>query len=224
MTNTHIQRGGRYYELNLQLHSKVANPYIFNPKQNYKSSSDIKAAVPAYTEKSWTTPGTYTWTVPDGVTKIRVAICGGGGGGTRTRSKVNSCTNGETSNLYINDQLKIFATGGSRISYTDFDGVSTYYSGTSGKPNPLTSGLGYNLTFNKQQGNYGKGSSVKHSNFSNHLVYGGSGGYDTNYFNVIKDDNIKIIVGNKGSNQDAAGVQVYNTSGFVLIAYGQGIE
>lgn len=30
---------------------------------------------------SWTTPGTYTWTVPKGVTSINVTIAGAGGGG-----------------------------------------------------------------------------------------------------------------------------------------------
>ena len=37
----------------------------------------VNAPKPAYTEKSWTTPGTYTWTVPEGVTRIRIAVCGG---------------------------------------------------------------------------------------------------------------------------------------------------
>ena len=40
----------------------------------------VNSAKPAYTEKSWTTAGTYTWTVPNGVTRVRVAVCGGGGG------------------------------------------------------------------------------------------------------------------------------------------------
>ena len=38
----------------------------------------VNSAKPAYTEKSWTTAGTYTWTVPAGVTRVRVAVCGGG--------------------------------------------------------------------------------------------------------------------------------------------------
>jgi len=35
----------------------------------------VNAAKPAYAEKSWTTAGTYTWTVPEGVTRVRVAVC-----------------------------------------------------------------------------------------------------------------------------------------------------
>jgi len=38
----------------------------------------VNSAKPAYTEKSWNTAGTYTWTVPSGVTKVKVAVCGGG--------------------------------------------------------------------------------------------------------------------------------------------------
>ena len=49
-----------------------------------KSGSAEKAILmmgkPPYTEKSWTTAGTYTFTVPQGVTRIRVAVCGGGSG------------------------------------------------------------------------------------------------------------------------------------------------
>lgn len=37
-------------------------------------------AKPAYAEQSWTTAGTYTWTCPSEVSRIRVAVCGGGGG------------------------------------------------------------------------------------------------------------------------------------------------
>lgn len=41
---------------------------------------------PPYTKKQWTTPGPYTFTVPQGVTKIRVTMSGGGGAGGNTLS------------------------------------------------------------------------------------------------------------------------------------------
>lgn len=225
MINTHIQRGGRYYELNLQLHSQVANPYTFNPKQNYKSSSDIKAAVPAYTEKSWTTPGTYTWTVPAGVTRVRVALCGGGGGGTDTRSKLDKATSGGTSSVSINNSIKISASGGSRITgFDDYDGGYIYYNGNGGSPNPKNDGTGWNLDFNKTSGSYGRGSKVDTFGFKPIYKYGGSGGYDTNYLEISNETILTISVGNKGSNYDNSGLAVDSTSGFVLIAYGEGIE
>jgi len=55
----------------------------------------VNAAKPAYTEKSWTTAGTYTWTVPEGVSRVRVAVCGGGGGGIGANYDYGS-SNGST--------------------------------------------------------------------------------------------------------------------------------
>jgi len=43
----------------------------------------VNAPKPAYTKKTYTTPGTYTWTVPDGVTTVKVTVAGAGGGGRR---------------------------------------------------------------------------------------------------------------------------------------------
>jgi hypothetical protein len=40
-----------------------------------------QAAAPGSGSQSWTTPGTYTWTVPSGVTRIVAVISGAGGGG-----------------------------------------------------------------------------------------------------------------------------------------------
>jgi len=45
----------------------------------------VNSAKPAYTEKSWTTAGTYSWTCPEGITTVKVAVCGGGGGGASGR-------------------------------------------------------------------------------------------------------------------------------------------
>lgn len=39
----------------------------------------LKISRPDYTEVDFTTAGTYTWTVPEGVTKVRVAMVGGAG-------------------------------------------------------------------------------------------------------------------------------------------------
>ncbi|WP_418557425.1 hypothetical protein [Phascolarctobacterium faecium] len=56
-----------------------------------KSSTAAERAIlnsgkPPYAEMSWTTPGTYTWTAPAGVTRAYVALCGGGGGASVIRS------------------------------------------------------------------------------------------------------------------------------------------
>ena len=44
----------------------------------------VNAVKPAYTKVTYTTPGTYTWTVPAGVTTIKVTVAGAGGGGRRS--------------------------------------------------------------------------------------------------------------------------------------------
>lgn len=228
--STKAFRGGtaqeqEQFELNLQLHAGVSNPYTFKITKNYKASADTKAAIPPYTEKSWTTPGTYTWTVPNGVTKVRVAVCGGGGGGTNTRSKLDKATSGGTSSVSINNSIKISASGGSRITgFNDYDGAYIYYNGNGGSPNPKNDGTGWSLNFNQISGTYGRGSKVNVFNYSTNYKYGGSGGYDTNYLEISNETILTISVGNKGSNYDNSGLAVDSTSGFVLIAYGEGIE
>ena len=42
----------------------------------------VNRAKPAYAKESWTTPGTYTWTIPEGITTIKVTVAGAGGGRT----------------------------------------------------------------------------------------------------------------------------------------------
>ena len=82
--STKLIRGGTacspsLFELKLQLHGQVSNPYSFSIKQNYKSSATTKVSIPPYTEKSWTTPGNYTFSVPACVIRIRIAVFGSGG-------------------------------------------------------------------------------------------------------------------------------------------------
>ncbi|WP_434510073.1 beta strand repeat-containing protein [Desulfitobacterium sp. AusDCA] len=54
---------------------------------NIKSGTSIfgvtgtYSATPSHGSQSWTTPGTYTWTVPDGVNRVLVGIYGAGGAG-----------------------------------------------------------------------------------------------------------------------------------------------
>lgn len=144
-------------------------------------------AVP-YTEKSWTAAGSYTFTVPDGVSRLRVALCGGGAG-KGAFSAGN--TGGDTR------AFDLFATGG--------EGGSAFTYGNGGTPNGYASEgnkvtAGFALSFDKANGDYGKGSN-----------YGGSGGYDSQYVNVTAGQSYAITVGGAGAG---------GTGGFVLIAYG----
>ena len=50
---------------------------IYAVATKHESSGGV---VVPYTEKYWTEAGNHSFTVPTGVTRLRVAVCGGGGG------------------------------------------------------------------------------------------------------------------------------------------------
>ena len=234
LERTHLIRGGTGnsyapFELKLQLHGQVNNPYTVSVKSGYKTSASISVDVPAYTEKSWTTPGTYTWTVPAGVTKIRVAVCGGGGGAAWGE---NTAGYGGTSFF---DTIQATGGTGGKCVHNDSDIDNTWWDeigGSGGSPNgnsgkgsyhnKVTGGTGFALDFNKTSGTYGQGGSTTKNAALSHQASGGSGGYNTNYILVTSNSTISLTVGSGGAGK---GNNTTNgTSGFVLIAYGQGIE
>ena len=212
-SSTKLIRGGTAYssspfELNLQLHRQVNNPYNFGIKQNYKSSAATKASIPPYTEKSWTIPGTYIWTVPVGVTRIKAEVAGAGGGSGAAHgasfNRVNSGAGGRgeltTKQVSVqeNPVYSIVVGAGGLAGVNDFDeqngkaGENSSAFGIVARGGGGGTGgwMGYgNGVPGVSYGNGGLGgASVSHK--------GSSGGYD----------------GNNGQN------------GWVKIAYGQGIE
>lgn len=250
LERTNLIRGGTgnsyaSFELKLQLHGQVSNPYTVSVKQNYKASTIINVDVPAYTEQSWTTAGTYTFTVPAGVTRIRVAVCGGGG--RVSYSPYGRAGSGGTSSVQSGSTVKIQATGGAgAYTYTrtmqdndnNWDGYFAT-AGTGGTPNgnsggernssnglsvsgTASGGAGFALAFTQNSGGYGQGgSATANPHRGGGVGGGGSGGYNTNYISVTTLETLTIIVGAGGSG--AVGGNS-GASGFVLIAYGQGIE
>ena len=62
-------------------------------------------------EVSYTTPGTYTFTVPEGVTSISVVTVGGGGGGQQSGGEV-SATSGGSSTVSRGSTMLVGAAGG----------------------------------------------------------------------------------------------------------------
>lgn len=196
---------------------------------------------PPYTEKSWTTAGTYTFTVPAGVTRIRVAVCGGGGGRI-SYSPYGRSGSGGTSSIKSGSTIKIQATGGvGAYTYArtmqDNDNNWTgrfATAGTGGTPNgnsggerndpdghsvsgTVSGGAGFALAFTKNSGGYGQGGSATGRSMYGGIGGGGSGGYNTNYISVTPLETLTIIVGAGGSG--AVGGN-NGASGFVLIAYG----
>ena len=158
----------------------------------YAIATQHTAAVSVpYTEQQWTKAGSYTFTVPDGITRVRVAVCGGGAGKGSLFS--NGKGGGDTS------AFGITATGG-------HGGGIAWGKGSGGNPNGHASTGnnvtdGFALSFDKSSGDYGKGGN-----------FGGSGGYDNQYVAVTAGQSYTITVGAAGGSG--------GTGGFVLLAYG----
>lgn len=176
-----------------------------------------KAGLP-YTEKSWTEPGTYTFTVPAGVTRIRVAVCGGGGSGAGTGISAGHGFAGGTSSF--GDLLS--ATGGGGATGTSGGGGRP---GAAGTPNGYAGEWskggytkGFALSFEKTDGDYGRGSGF---NRGDNPMQGGSGGYDSQYITVMPNTTYEVNVGEGGAKPtNFAAFYDEGVSGFVLIAYG----
>lgn len=236
-----------------------------------KSSTAAERAIlstgkPPYTEQSWTTAGTYTFTVPAGVTRIRVAVCGGGGGaaycadtdgdrrsytggtgGTSSFGSLISATGGTGGTF----SMWCIHSGSSEDQQADtyaFDGTGGnggFPNGNNGnfvsrnncyKNNILTSSGGYGFLLNFEKistnGGYGNGGYAVtqgadpwgYPAIAN--AAGGSGGYNSNYFNVIAGNTYSITVGGAGSNGagnmegGAKATPTNAKSGFAFIAFG----
>ena len=149
----------------------------------YAIATQHTAAVSVpYTEKYWTDAGDYTFTVPSGVSRMRVALCGGGAGAGAIAA---GNTGGDTR------AIDLFATGG--------EGGSAWTYGNGGTPNGYASSGnritdGFALSFDKASGDYGKGGN-----------YGGSGGYDSQYVAVTAGQSYTITVGGAGGNGGTGG-------------------
>lgn len=212
--------------------------------KNNKVYSILRTGKPPYTEKSWTTAGTYTFTVPAGVTRIRVAVCGGGGGASEWCSWASGgdsgvyCYNGEAGEASSFGNL-ITATGGT-ATYFESDHSSTdsviaiKRPGKGGSPNGYDGtvkidktryGKGFALSFVKTDGEYGRCINL-YSVYANNGTYAssygaisGSGGYKVDTFKVTPGYTYTITVGNGGISGRKTQPE-RSASGFVLIAFG----
>lgn len=158
----------------------------------YAIATQHTAAVSVpYTEKSWTDAGSHSFTVPAGITRIRVAVCGGGAG---KGSLIGNGKGGGNTSAF-----GITATGGHGGGVAWGKGAGGEPNGHASTGNNVTDGFA--LSFDKSSGDYGKGGN-----------FGGSGGYDSQYVAVTAGQSYTITVGAAGGSNGSAG--------FVLIAYG----
>lgn len=196
----------------------ATNGRVIKSGTTYAIKSQAK---PAYAEQSWTTAGTYTWTCPSGVSRIRVAVCGGGGGGAYTKSGTVSADQGGSSEF----GSLISATGGKGGNVIRINTGAFFQGGEGGSPNgragsaarassAVSGGTGFALSFNLTDGSYGNGGASSGS--SGTRAGGGSGGYDSSYVNVSPNQSYTVVVGAGGNGNGGDS----GKSGFVLIAYG----
>lgn len=201
-----------------------------------KSSTSVDQAIldsgkPPYTEMQWTTPGTYTWTCPQGVTRIRVAICGGGGNGGAISGMLGSYDYKNGNSGSSSSAFEVVATGGIGGGWDRSTSVNTSaigqagtpdgYNGNYSKNNYSGNTLGFACSFSKTNGNYGYGAGGYNSTDDFYAYGGGSGGYNSTYLNVIPLTTYTIIVGMGGAAYTLRNTTIQaGGGGFVLIAFG----
>ena len=66
----------------------------------YMRKDEVKTIKSSYETLEWDGAGTYSWTVPEGVTKINVTTVGGGGGAGYVRAYRNQYTSGTICNIF----------------------------------------------------------------------------------------------------------------------------
>ena len=67
---------------------------------DYMRKDEVKTIKSSYETLEWDGAGTYSWTVPEGVTKINVTTVGGGGGAGYIRAYRNQYTSGTICNIF----------------------------------------------------------------------------------------------------------------------------
>ena len=127
-----------------------------------------------------------------------------------------------------NTTIFIQATGGkggtvkSGTGIAGDGGTPNGKKGTNSSTTAVQGGIGFDLSFILKNGIYGQGGGTQ-GGVSTSNAGGGSGGYNSNYINVNANTTYSVTVGAGGSK--VGGSKSYNgNSGFILIAYGQGIE
>lgn len=183
-----------------------------------------------YAEKFWSTPGTYEFTVPQDITRLRVAAVGGGGGCSIT------CEDDNDNHNYKATPGTASSFGGTLITATGGDagtaiigsrgttahgtagagGMPSGNAGTvcnvnyyAGQGTVFTSvgGDGFARSFTKKSGSYGEGGAAKTNiNGADDALSnaaGGSGGFNSGYVNVTPGKTYTVVVGSAGANRVA---------------------
>ena len=135
-----------------------------------------KSGAPAYAYKTFTTAGSGTFTVPSGVTKLRVTCVGGGAGGVVTYG--NSAKTFPNSAGHVTTFGSVTAGGAGYATFNikvDTSGESTTYSCTSITPGGGTT-AGYTNTYTSNS--YNGAAAVPLTNYQGtQIITAGNGGH-----------------------------------------------
>ena len=163
----------------------------------------LTSGKPPYHKDSYTTPGTYTWTCPAGVTKAKVTVAGGGGGGIAVKWKVN-----------IGSAKYVGGIGGAGALNTTTLSVTPHHAYT------ITVGKGGSPYVSTNKNDYGEkhASNGETSSFGSISASGGQGAYVT----------IRNLTGHNGASYGSggAGGSTWDTGanaggkGWVYVEYG----
>lgn len=220
-------------------------------KINSANYAILSQAVCAYNSISYTTAGTFTFTVPNAAPRVRITCVGGGGGcaqanATKTATAIAGGTSG------VANLISASGGGGGDVSgyWTHIEGgeseswVSVVTAGAAGTPNGRAGskvssyksgnkyyylgGTGFAVSAALTDGTYGGGGGGDHYILSN-IATGGSGGWNQGTFSVSEGQSLSIAVGAGGTENNNARpyAERYGTNpgnaGFVIIEYGVGI-
>ncbi len=191
-----------------------------------------QASVP-YAKNSYTTAGTFTFTVPSGVTKLKLTIAGGGGGGGGGYYFYDS--SGDSASSEIDNG----GTGGTGELVTTTITVSpgTTYNITVGAGGAAGHGGSNNVSENVTNERATDGSNGGTSSFGSNTARAGGGGYEgakisTNpWTGITTAENSASYsgggaggAGGKGSLNNCVGYAgTAGSSGWVYVEYGVGV-
>ena len=230
-----------------------SHAYTGSLKVNIDSTnySLLTKAGQAYNYKIYNTPGTYTFTIPEYIFKVRVKVIGGGGGagcsGRGSGSYHNTAQGGTGGTSKFGSVSSTGGTGGKAWCYwtTDAEGYEYqdsygHSAGKAGSPSgrsgvtggdnqKVAGGAGFQLLDGKT---YGTGGSCGAPNntigYYDLMGSGGSGGYTYKTVSVTPLSTVTVVVGKGGAgdnnNRESTSYAYAGTGGAVQIEWGEGIS
>lgn len=228
--------------------------YTGSLKVNVDSTdySLLTKAEQAYSYTIYDIPGTYTFTVPEYVFKLKVTVIGGGGGAGgsyrgSSYSYDNYATGGTGGESSCGGVVATGGTGGSawcfwsedwegyqwESGYGNSAGIGGTPSGRNGEKGgdnqAVSGGAGFQLLDDKTYGSGGACGAPDNTRYLWDLMgSGGSGGYAQEVIDVVPHSTIAVVVGEGGvgvnNNIETTSYANNGDNGAVQIEWGEGIS